>query len=557
MDMFRIGSFFERTYMSVENKTTYYLAVDIGASSGRHILAHMENQKIVLEEIYRFENHMDTVDGHKIWDMKRLFQEVKNGMKKCFEEGKVPVSMAIDTWAVDYVLLDKDDNMLGPCFAYRDSRTEDVDREVYKIISEKELYKRTGIQKAIFNTIYQLESLKKDHPEWLSEAETLLMVPDYLNFLLTGVRKQEYTNATTTQLVSAETGTWDRELIGKLGLPMKLFGELSDPGEKVGRLRAETVSEIGFDCEVILPATHDTGSAVMSVPTEEEDALYISSGTWSLLGTELKKPDVTDAAAAQNFTNEGGYEHRYRFLKNIMGLWMIQSARKEFLSEYIKEEPESSPIQKTCGTAYGEAESGSEEKTGFKPGTESIGSDSCRKEDRENSLMKENESEDRKYYTAQDFSFSSICQHAAEADIDSLVDANDQRFLAPESMVAEVKNACRETGQKVPETPWEIARVIYRSLARCYKDAVAGLEKIRGKKYTVIHIVGGGSNAEWLNQLTAAETKLTVLAGPSEATAIGNLGAQMIYGGVFRDLKEFRRSVKESFDIKEYRGSND
>jgi len=544
--------------MSEENKTTYYLAVDIGASSGRHILAHMENQKIVLEEIYRFENHMDTVEGHKIWDMKRLFQEVKNGMKRCFEEGKFPVSMAIDTWAVDYVLLDKDDNMLGPCFAYRDSRTEDVDREVYKIISEKELYKRTGIQKAIFNTIYQLMAVKKDHPEWLSEAETLLMVPDYLDFLLTGVRKQEYTNATTTQLVSAETGTWDRELIGKLELPMKLFGELSDPGEKVGRLRAEITEEIGFDCEVILPATHDTGSAVMSVPTEEEDALYISSGTWSLLGTELKTPDVTEGAAAQNFTNEGGYEHRYRFLKNIMGLWMIQSARKEFLSEYIKEEPESAPIQKTCGTAYGEAESGSEEKTEFKPGTESIGSDSCRKEDRENSLMKENESEDRKYhYTAQDFSFSSICQNAAEADIDSLVDANDQRFLAPESMVAEVKNACRESGQKVPETPWEIARVIYRSLARCYKDAVAGLEKIRGKKYTAIHIVGGGSNAEWLNQLTAAETGLKVLAGPSEATAIGNLGAQMIYGGVFRDLNEFRRSVKESFDIKEYRGSND
>ncbi|MBP3239815.1 MAG: rhamnulokinase, partial [Oribacterium sp.] len=279
--------------MSEENKTTYYLAVDIGASSGRHILAHMENQKIVLEEIYRFENHMDTVEGHKIWDMKRLFQEVKNGMKRCLEEGKIPVSMAIDTWAVDYMLLDKDDNMLGPCFAYRDSRTEDVDREVYKIISEKELYKRTGIQKAIFNTIYQLMAVKKDHPEWLSEAETLLMVPDYLDFLLTGVRKQEYTNATTTQLVSAETGTWDWELIGKLGLPMKLFGELSDPGEKVGRLRSEIASEIGFDCEVILPATHDTGSAVMSVPTEEEDALYISSGTWSLLGTELKKPDVT------------------------------------------------------------------------------------------------------------------------------------------------------------------------------------------------------------------------------------------------------------------------
>lgn len=471
---------------------TYYLAVDIGASSGRHILGHMEKGKIVLEEIYRFENHMDTVDGHKVWDMERLFLEVKNGLKRCREEGRIPVSMAIDTWAVDYVLLDKDDRMLGPCFAYRDARTEGMDLQVYKNISEKELYERTGIQKASFNTVYQLMAVKKDHPEWLSEAGSLLMVPDYLNFLLTGVRNQEYTNATTTQLVAASSGDWDMELIERLGLPEKLFRELKEPGTKVGNLKTEIAEEIGYDCEVILPATHDTGSAVMSVPTEEEEALYISSGTWSLLGTEIPVPDTGDAASNANFTNEGGYAHRFRFLKNIMGLWMIQSARKEFL----------------------------------------------------------------KIYPEEDLSFSSICQRAAEAEIDSTVDANDQRFLAPDSMTEEVKKACRETGQQVPETPWEIARVIYRSLAVCYRDAVAELETIRGKKYSTIHVVGGGSNAGWLNQLTAEETGLTVLAGPSEATAIGNLGAQMIHGGVFRDLWEFRRSVKESFDIKEYRRSN-
>ena len=546
----------------MKEERNYYLAVDIGASSGRHILAHLEDGKIVLEEIYRFPNGMDEENGHKVWDTDRLFREIKTGMRKCFEAGKIPVSMAIDTWAVDYVLLDENDEKLGPCFAYRDSRTEGQDSEVYKVISEKELYDRTGIQKAIFNTIYQLNAVKEQHPEWLRKAGSFLMVPDYLNFLLTGVKKQEYTNASTTQLLDAVSCDWDRELIKKLGFPDKLFGELSMPGTvvkeksrnqsgettgvsignlketadsesrgKCGCLLPEVIEEVGFDCKVILPATHDTGSAVMSVPTVSEDVLYISSGTWSLLGTELLAPELSEEAHDANFTNEGGFDHRFRFLKNIMGLWMIQSVQKELIADYDLY------IEKAY-EASGPKMQDKRENAG-----ESHNSGDILGETEEISI------EDAKKY----FSFANLCAKAKEASINSVVDANDSRFLAPASMIEEVKAACRESGQQVPETPWEIARVIYHSLAVCYKKAVKEIEDITKKRYETIHIVGGGSNAEWLNELTAKETGLKVIAGPGEATAIGNIGAQMIASEVYEDLWMFRKAVSESFDVKCYK----
>ena len=302
---------------------TYYLAVDIGASSGRHILSHLADGRIEMEEVYRFYNGNDIQNGHRVWDTERLFSEIVTGMKRCAEIGKIPASMGIDTWAVDYVLLDESDRRIGPCYAYRDGRTEGMDGEVYKCVPQSELYARTGIQKAIFNTVYQLMADKQQEPERLEKAQSFLMVPDYLHFLLTGVKKQEYTNATTTQLVSCTTNEWDRELIARLGYPDRLFGEISMPGTVVGNLLPEIREQVGYDLTVILPATHDTGSAVMSVPSNAEDVLYISSGTWSLLGCELLKADASPAAEAANFTNEGGYDHRYRFLKNIMGLWMI------------------------------------------------------------------------------------------------------------------------------------------------------------------------------------------------------------------------------------------
>ncbi len=314
--------------------STYYLAVDIGASSGRHMLAHMEDGKMVLEEIYRFENGMDRKDGKLLWNTERLFAEIKNGLKKAKELGKVPVSMGIDTWAVDYVLLDKDDKVLGDTFGYRDHRTEGMDEEVYKLISVEDLYARTGIQKQIFNTVYQLMAVKMQTPGLLEKAEAMLMLPDYFHYLLTGVKMQEYTNATSTQLVNAESGDWDYELIDCLGYPRKIFLPISMPGTVVGHFTKEIAEEIGYDCEVVLPATHDTGSAIMALPTTSDDTLYISSGTWSLMGVENKKAVCTPEAQARNFTNEGGYDHRFRFLKNIMGLWMIQQVRHELDDVY-------------------------------------------------------------------------------------------------------------------------------------------------------------------------------------------------------------------------------
>ena len=461
----------------------YYLAVDIGASSGRHMLASMKDGKMHLEEVYRFPNGMDDKNGTLCWDVDRLFTEIKNGLKKCKEIGKIPVSMAIDTWGVDYVLLDKDDRILGDTVGYRDSRTEGMDEKVYEVIPQDELYARTGIQKQVFNTVYQLMAVKESHPEYLEQAESILMIPDYFHFLLTGVKKNEYTNATTGQLVSPKTNDWDYELIEMLGYDPKMFRPVSMPGTVVGDFTEEVQEEVGFNCTVVLPATHDTGSAVLAVPTNDDDAVYISSGTWSLMGIERKEADCSMESMKANFTNEGGYDHRFRYLKNIMGLWMIQSVKKEF---------------------------------------------------------------------TEDLSFAQICEMASKETIPSIVDCNDDCFLAPKSMIKAVQDFCSSTGQQVPETVGEISSVIYNSLAKCYGDTVQEIEEITGKKYSTIYVVGGGSNAGYLNELTAKYTGKKVSAGPSEATAIGNVIVQMLHDGIFKDLPEARTCVRESFDIVMY-----
>ncbi|MEG1549706.1 MAG: FGGY family carbohydrate kinase [Ruthenibacterium sp.] len=307
-----------------------FLAIDIGASSGRHILGHVENGTMHLAEMYRFDNNLVEKNQHICWDMKALEANVIAGLSACKKAGEIPYTLGIDTWAVDFVLLDANDKILGDTVAYRDKRTQGMEN-AYPFA---EIYAKTGIQKQPFNTIYQLLALQKETPELLMQAESLLMIPDYLNFILTGVKKQEYTNATSTALVNAVTRTWDFELIRALHLPEKLFKPLSMPGTVVGRLRADVRKSVGFDCTVLLPATHDTGSAFMAVPTKDENAVCISSGTWSLLGVENQNPITTPQSAIANFTNEGGYECRYRYLKNSMGLWMIQSIRRNLDKKY-------------------------------------------------------------------------------------------------------------------------------------------------------------------------------------------------------------------------------
>lgn len=460
---------------------TYYLAVDIGASSGRHILGRIENGTLILEEVYRFENGMaKNQEGHLCWDIEHLLTEIKEGLKACKAMNKIPTTMGIDTWAVDYVLLDDNDKPMKPVYGYRDARTKGMDEKVYQIISPEALYAKTGIQKQPFNTIFQLMA---EPTERLEQAKSMLMIPDYLHFCLTGKKVQEYTNATTTQLVDANTKQWDNDLIEALNLPTHLFQPLQQPGTVVGNFSKEIQEEVGFDCTVILPATHDTGSAVLAVPAAEENFLYISSGTWSLMGTEQWKPNCSEGSRKANFTNEGGYEGRFRFLKNIMGLWMIQSVRHELNDAY---------------------------------------------------------------------SFAQLCKMAEEADaFPSRVDVNDESFLAPDSMIEAVKDYCKNTNQQEPQTVGELVAVIYQSLAESYAQTVKEIEALTGRIYPTIYVVGGGCNAEYLNELTAKATGKNVLAGPAEATATGNLLVQLIQQGVFNNVNTARQCVRDSFEIRE------
>lgn len=314
---------------------TYYLAIDIGASSGRHILGSIENGKLCLEEIYRFDNNIKNENGTLVWDTDNLFREVKAGISKCKEIGKKPKTIAIDTWGVDYVLLDEYNKEILPAVSYRDGRTEKSSNAVNAIISQAELYSRTGIQKQNFNTIYQLYADKQSGK--LQKAKHFLMMPEYLSFKLTGEIRNEYTNATTTNLVNAESKTWDKEILNTLGLPEDIFCDLSLPGTVVGNFTDEVKAEIGFDSTVILCPSHDTASAVAACPVDGE-SVYISSGTWSLIGTENPVPVLTEKALEANFTNEGGIEYRFRFLKNIMGMWLFQNIRKNIDKELTYDE---------------------------------------------------------------------------------------------------------------------------------------------------------------------------------------------------------------------------
>lgn len=462
----------------------YYLAIDIGASSGRHILGEVVDGKLKLEEVHRFKNGMVNKNGHLCWDVEALFGEILTGISKCKYIGKIPQSVGIDTWGVDFVLLDTAGNPIGDAVAYRDSRTNGMDEVLNKLVSEEELYAATGIQKQPYNTIYQLLALKHQNPNLLAQADGFLLMPEYFSYLLTGIRKHEYTNATTTGMVDANSKGWDFELIDKAGLPRNIFGQIAEPGTKLGRFLPHIIKHIDFDCDVVLPCTHDTGSAVVAAPIDE-GSIYLSSGTWSLIGTELSSPICTEDSRKANLANEGGFA-KFRYLKNIMGLWIIQCIKAEL------------------GDTY---------------------------------------------------SFEELCNEAKKnSSFPSRIDVNDNKFLAPENMIAAIKAACAETGQKVPETVGELTFCVYQSLADCYAQAVQELESLTGKQFDKICIVGGGSQNSYLNQLTAKACKRTVTAGPTEGTAAGNILVQMIAAGQLHDVNEARQLVKKSFLIEEYAG---
>lgn len=466
---------------------SYHLAIDIGASSGRHILGSLKDGKLQLEEIYRFNNGIHKVDDEYCWNFKELFKEIKNGIKKCKEVGKIPKTIGIDTWAVDFVLLDENDEILGNTVSYRDDRTEGYMDKAFKVIPKDMLYLYTGIQFQRFNTLYQLLAIKDKKPEILDNAKVFLMIPDYLNFLLTGKKVNEYTNATSTQLVNSFDRVWDENILKEYGINKEIFGEIKMPKTSLGNLRDELVDEFGFDLEVILPATHDTGSAFISSVCNDSDSIYVSSGTWSLIGVENRFPICVPQAMDYNFTNEGGIDYRFRFLKNIMGLWVIQEVRRNLYHSY---------------------------------------------------------------------SFSELVDQAKEhKDFPSIIDVDHDRFLNPNNMIDEIKLYCMETGQRVPELVGEIAYCVFNSLAHCYKKAVGNLEEIFEKNFERINIFGGGCQNNLLNQLVADVTGKEVLAGPIEATAIGNIAVQLISCGELEDLGQARRIIKESFEISIFKPS--
>lgn len=476
----------------------YHLAIDIGASSGRHILGHIEDGKMILEEVYRFDNSQLNQNGHDCWDIDMLVNSIIAGIAECKKLGKIPATMGIDTWGVDYVLLDKDGNRICDAVAYRDARTKGMKEELEKVMPFEKLYAKTGIQYQPYNTIYQLMAHKKEHPEHFDVAERFLMIPEYLNYMLTGVMENEYTNASTTALLNAEAKTWDKEILDTIGIPERIFGELKLPKTVIGGFSDAVREKVGFDCQVVLPATHDTGSAFMAVPAKNDTSVYISSGTWSLLGVENMEPITNKVSMDANFSNEGGFDYRFRYLKNIMGLWMIQSIRRELNGQaYIKNK----------------------------------------------SQVKES---DKKYSFAELEALAREC-----ADFASVIDVDKEAFLSPDSMIEAVKEECRATSQAVPEKVGEIMQCVYVSLAKKYAKSIKELEGITGKTYTCIHVVGGGSRDGYLSELTKRETGLPVFTGPIEGTALGNLMTQFINAGEFDGLLSARSAIYDSFEIKE------
>jgi rhamnulokinase len=464
--------------------SNYYLAVDLGASGGRHILGHTEDGKLILEEVYRFSNAPSRRGDSLVWDDERIFGEIVEGIVKCGALRKIPHSVGIDTWGVDYALIDKRGEPVKPVYSYRDSRTAPF---LNTRPSFEELYALTGTAAQPFNTVYQL--LADQAAGRLEGAEDMLFLPEYFSLGLTGNLKgklfSEYTIASTTGLLDARRRTWAEGIIGDLGLPGRLFKPVKIPPYEAGTLGEALRRKAGFDTKVVMVGGHDTASAVGTV---EGESLYISSGTWSLLGI-LGEPILSAEARKAGYTNEGGLTGNIRFLKNIMGLWIIQQIRHEL------------------GDAYSFAQL---------------------------------EEEARK-----------IGEGVGKAETDWFIDVNLPRFMNPPSMIEAVKAEYARKGRRVPETPGELAFCVYSSLAECYRQAIRDLEDLTGKTYAAISIIGGGSKDGYLNSLTAACTGKKVYAGPAEATAVGNLLTQMKLAGDPAVEQGFSALVKRSFDVKE------
>ena len=451
-------------------KRTTVLAIDIGAESGRVMAVHFDGSGLQLEEIHRFPNYALTVNSVLQWDILHLWREVQAGIGRSrAQAAEPPASLAVDTWGVDFGLLDRNGNLIGNPVCYRDSRTEGMLDAVFTRVPKAEVFAQTGIQFMAINTLYQMMSLVETGSPHLQIAARFLTVPDLLNFWLSGAQVCEFSNATTTQMLNPFNRSWAGELLDALGIPLALFPEVVQPGTRLGTYE---------DIPVIAPACHDTGSAVAGVPAQTENFAYISSGTWSLVGLEVAQPVVNEAALAVNATNEGGVYGSFRLLKNVMGLWLLQQCRSTW------------------------------------------------------------EQQGRSY------SYPELVSLAESAEpLRSFVDPNDDRFLPPGDHPAHIQAYCQQSGQLGPEGDAAIASCVFDSLALAYRDVLRELQSLNGRPIDVIHVVGGGSRNRLLNQLTADATGSPVLAGPGEATVIGNALVQLISLGELANLDEGRQLV--------------
>ena len=463
------------------------LAFDFGASSGRAILGSFDGEKITLNEVHRFSNDPVSVGGTFYWDVLRLFHEIKQGILKAKQAGGFD-SIGIDTWGVDFGLIDKKGYLLENPVHYRDKRNQGMIEEAEKYISKDELYNITGIQFMDFNTVFQLLSLKINRPELLEKADKLLFMPDLLNYFLTGAKVSEYSIATTSQLIDINTRSWSKTVTEKLSLPEKLLAEIVKPGTVIGKLSPEICEELGVESvDVIAVAGHDTQSAITAVPSEKPDFAFISCGTWSLFGTEPEKPIVNEKSRKFNVTNEGGYNYATAFLKNICGLWLIQESRRQWIRE---------------GKEYSYAE------------------------------LEE--------------------MALASKEFQCFIDPDAPEFVAMGDIPSRIKEFCKKTGQHVPETVGEVVRCIYESLALKYRNVFEGIEDCTEKKYEQINIMGGGTKDKLLCRMTADACAVPVYAGPIEATVLGNIAIQLMSSKVISDINEARKIIANGENLKEY-----
>jgi len=463
-----------------------YVAFDLGAESGRSILATLDAQKLALSETHRFANPHGRMNGHDHWDLLAQWEQIKTGLKKSLEISREIAGIGIDTWGVDFGLLDSDGNVLGNPFMYRDSRLNGMMDQVFSILPREEIFKSTGIQFMQINSLYQLFAMRSS--PLLKIADKMLFVPDLFNYLFTGRKVAEYSIASTSQMLDARSGKWATGMLEKLGLPTGLLPEIVPSGSVLGPVQKDVAEHLNCgEIPVIAPATHDTGSAVVAVPAGSDSWCYISSGTWSLMGVELSSPIVNETSAALNYTNEGGYGGTIRFLKNIMGLWLVQECRRDLLSR------------------------------------------------------------------GNDYSYAELTKMAGEAKpFAAIINPDHEPFLSAGQMPAKIAEFCRSTNQNAPESVGALIRACLEGLALTYRKTLEGLEKVLGRRIDTIHILGGGTQNELLNQMTADACQRRVVAGPIEATAIGNVLVQALALGDVKSLAEARAIVRNSFPMKYY-----